>query len=452
MTIYNTNIAKNYALTAGFNSAWAGIREIIQNALDGHDKGHFMRIEHGKARDRSGAWALKVSNEGVTLSTDALVLGFSTKREDSAARGQHGEGLIVGINSLLNFGHEVWIRTGDEAWIAKHVLNENGLEVLVIDIRKQPKRINDFIVEIKGVSPSDWEAYKARLLHFNNKNDPRINLKNGSILLDPKYQNDLFVKGIYVCKLPNNYSFGYNLNIDLNRDREVANPWDLFSTIRELIMEATEKKLFKVEEILTVLNDDSCGESQAFAYTDFYGYSGGFNKMVADHFISQNGEAAMPVTSIGDSQRVEHFGKKGVVVSQSIKNIIEKYVGKLADRLNKSAMDKKTTYSWNDLTENEKKNLVRSIELVSSVEYWLTMNIINVVDFLGDSIKGTAEVVHGGEVKSINLARKILDNESDLLQTLVHEVAHKYGDDSDNNHENNQYRIFAEIISSNLMK
>jgi hypothetical protein len=175
MTIYNTNIAKSYALTAGFNSAWSGIREIIQNALDGHDKGHYMRIEHGKARDRSGDWALKVTNEGVTLSTDALVLGFSTKREDSAARGQHGEGLIVGINSLLNFGHEVWIRTGNEAWIAKHVINENGLEVLVIDIRKQPKRSNDFIVEVKGVSPSDWESYKARLLHFGDKNDSRIN-------------------------------------------------------------------------------------------------------------------------------------------------------------------------------------------------------------------------------------------------------------------------------------
>ena len=444
MTIYQTNIAKDYALTAGFNSAWAGIREILQNALDGHDKGHYMRIEHGKARDRSGAWALKISNEGVALTRDALVLGFSTKRDDPNARGQHGEGLVVGINALLNFDHEVWIRTGTESWNFMHVSNESGLEVLVADIRQQVKKSGDFIVEIKGVTPEEWESYKERILFFGDKSDRRVSLERGTILLDPKYKNNLFVKGIYVCQLPDKYNFGYDLNIALNRDREVADPWLLQSTVKNILMEATEKNLFKVEEVLSVLENEACGESRAFEYAYFDGYNGNFHKLIAENFIEKYGGSAIPVTSIGDSQRVEHFGKKGITVSKAVKNIIEKHAGKLDDIISQSALNVKARYGWCDLDQEEKNNVTKAFGLVLSVEKWLSLDHLNIVDFAGETIKGSAEI-KGGEIKQINLARKILKNKADLLLTLVHEVAHKYGGDGDNEHERQQLRILSEI-------
>lgn len=452
MTIYNTNIAKEYALSAGFNSAWSGIREIIQNALDGHDKGHYMRIEHGKARDRSGEWALKVTNEGVTLTKDALVLGFSTKRDDDSARGQHGEGLIVGINALLNYGHEVWIRTGQEAWIAKHVQNENGLEVLVIDIRKQPKNISDFIVEIKGVTPSDWTSYKERLLFFDDKSDRRISLKTGTILLDPKYKNDLFVKGIYVCQLPGTYNFGYDLNIDLNRDREVADPWELKDNVRNLLMEATEKTLFSVKEILSILEDETSGESQAFSHSLFYGHTGNFHQLITENFLEKNGVSAVPVSSLGDSQRAEHFGRKGIVVNLAVKNIIEKHAGKLDDILSQSAMGVKTHYSWHELENCERNNLQNSVKLISEIENWVSLDFINIVDFVGSFVNGSAKSTERGNVTNINISRKILKDKPQLLKTLVHEVAHKYGSHAEKSHEENQYRILSEIIAINLMK
>lgn len=451
MTIYHTNIAKDYALSAGFGSAWAGIREILQNALDGHDKGYYMRIDHGKARDRSGSWALKVMNEGITLTRDALVLGFSSKRNDASQRGQHGEGLVVGINALLNWGHEVWIRTGDEAWIAKHQRNERGLEVLVIDIRKQPKHINDFVVEIKGVSPQDWESYQERLLFFGDKNDRRISLERGTILLDPKYKNKLFVKGIYVCELPDDYSFGYNLNIHLNRDREVADPWLLTDTIREVIMDATSKNLFKVEEILEVLENENCGESQAFAHCHFWGDPNDFHQKIAENFIEKHGENSLPVSSLGDSQRVEHFGKKGITVSKAIKNIIEKFAGSLDDRLQASALDISKKYGWIELTSQERDNIIKTLGLISEVEDWVSMNILNIVDFVGDSVRGSAKVEEGGYVKEIRLSKSILLDKAQLLRTFVHEVAHKYGDDGENAHEDHQYRILSEIIVRTAM-
>lgn len=458
MTIYNTNVAKDYALGAGFKTSWSGIREIIQNALDGHDKGYTMTIEHGKARDRSGAWALKVVNEGVSLTRDALVLGFSTKRNDASARGQHGEGLIVGINALLNYGHEVWIRTGDEAWIAKHERNDNGLEVLVIDIRKQPKYINNFIVEIKGVSPDEWNRYQTRLLFFNDKREKRIQLEGGTILLDPKYKNSLFVKGIYVCELPGTYNFGYDLNIHLNRDREVADPWDLKYTVRNLLVEAVEKDLFDLEDLWIVLSNEGCGESQAFAHTHFWGSSSHFHKKMAENFCEKYGEDAIPVISMGDSQRVEHFGKRGIIVSKALANIIEKETGELNERLKERSLDVKNTYNWHDLSNQEKNNLQLVIDLVSSIdsEAWLSLDHIYVVDFVGETVNGTAQLQKNDNdfviVRKINISRKILCDRAALLRVLVHEVAHRYGDDGDNNHENEQYRILSEIVVKNLME
>lgn len=450
MTVYQTNIAKEYALTAGFRTAWSGVREILQNALDGHDKGFPMRIEHGKARDRSGIYALKIENNGIALTRDALVLGFSTKRNDYEARGQHGEGLIVGINALLNHGYSVWIRTGDEAWVARHERNERGLEVLVVDIKKQPKFINEFIVEIQGISPEEWDSYREKVLFFGSKSDRRIVLGNGTILLDPKYQNSLFVKGIYVCQLPNDYNFGYDLKINLNRDREVADPWELENTIRNVIMNAVERNLFDLQDIIKVLNNEASGESRAFAYAHFWDVSE-FHRKISSDFVEKHGEDAIPVSSIGDAQRVEHFGKKGITVSKAVRNIIEKIEGQLSERLERRALDVDKFYNWSDLSDKEKRNIWDVGARIHPVEGTNYIDKLQIVDFIGANINGSAEVELIDDIpsiKMIRIARKILLDKAQLVRTFVHEAAHKYAGDGDNRHEQEQYRILSEIVAN----
>lgn len=448
MTIYSTNIAKDYAIGAGFSTAWSGVREILQNGLDGKDRGYFLRISHGKARDRSGSWALKVVNEGITLTRDALVLGFSTKHNDDSQRGEHGEGLVVGINALLNNGHEVWIRTGNEVWQAKYQKNENGLELLVIDIKKQQKFVSDFIVEIKGITPEDWESYQDRLLFFS-ENDKRISCSEGTVLLDSKYKNQLFVKGIYVGQLPDKYTFGYDLSIHLNRDREVANPWDLRTKIRNTIAQSLESGLFSMQEILSVLENDSCGETMAFSEEYWYD-SYDFAKKLAEDFATKHGENAIPVCSIGDSQRAEHFGKKGITVAQAVKKIIEKFTGKLEERLAESALNIKEKYSLAHLTCAEKENIRYVDYLVKLVENESFADILQIVDFVGDNIRGRADT-KDGKLERISIARRIVSDRTKLLQTFVHEVAHKYASDGDAAHTEHQVRILSEIITKEII-
>jgi hypothetical protein len=448
MPTYRTNVARQYGTTAGFNTKWSGIREILQNALDGNDIGYRMRIEHGKARDRSGEWALKVVNEGVTLNTDALVLGFSTKTGRSDQRGEHGEGLIVGMNALLNLGCEVWIRTGDEVWAPKYEISDSGLETLIVDIRKQPKLSGDFIVEIKGVSPEEWEDYKDRMLFFGDKEDKRVEIPYyGTVLMDPKYQNQLFVKGIHVCKLPDNYYWGYDLNIDLNRDREVASPWTLRWKIRDLLISAFDKDLVSLEDVWPILENDDYGESYAIREDEFR-TAAKMHEQFVEVFTEMHGDKAIPVTNIGESQRVEHFGKKGVIVSKAIANILETSLGKLEDRLQEQSLGTQKKYQYSELFYAEHQILHRICDLVSEIEPWFSIDLVNVVDFFGEDVNGT--FCNREDGCEINLAKRIMKDPQQALETLVHEVAHKYGKDAENAHDAAEKRILASIIVSRL--
>jgi hypothetical protein len=445
MKQYNTNIARTYGMTAGFKTKWSGVREIIQNALDGHDLGHDMCIEFGKARDRSGKPAIKVSNAGIGLSQDALVIGFTTKSHDHNARGQHGEGLVVGLNALLNAGCEVWIRTGDEVWIPKHVMSETGLETLVIEIRKQAKVSQDFIVEIKGIAQKEWESYKENILSFDSELEA-IEFHNGRVLTNPKYKNKLFVKGIFVCRLPDDYNWGYDLKVEINRDREVSDPWRLRDTIKALIKDGVDQRKFTIDKIWEILQNDECGEAQCFKYINYDGKTA-FNEAFVERFHELNGEDAIPVNSIGDSQRVEHFGKKGAVVSNTIKKIIEVSSGDLESRLDEGNKKSKFSYSYGDLNEEEKKNFFKIVRLIEGVEHWFSDQHVEIVDFHGENIYGTYK---DGTNPKIKVAKKILDDKQQLITTLVHEVAHRYGGDAEMSHERAKERICSEIIT-NLM-
>lgn len=442
MTFYNTNISKKYGLSSGFRTKWSGVREIVQNALDSHENGNTMTIEHGKARDKSGEWALKISNAGAVLKQDTLVLGFSTKTGDSSQRGEHGEGLVVGINALLNCGCAVWIKNGDEIWVPQHVATDSGVEKLVIDIKKSKQYYDGFLIEIKGVTPQEWEGYKKNLLFFHDEID-KVDFSGGSILFEPKHANKLFVKGIFVSKLPDNYIWGYDLNIPLNRDREVASPWALRDVIKNLLKDGVVSKKFNVENIWELLSNENCGESYCFRYIE-WDPSSEFNDKFVEYFQEQHGEKAIPVTSIGDSARADHHGLKGIVVSQAIRNILEAKMGKLDSKLNQQGLSVKKNYNYGELSEEEKNNLLKIVDAVSEVESWLSLDVINIVDFYGPNIYGSFK---NGR---INLAKHVLMDFEEALITLVHEASHQYGVDGDAHHIESQFKILAKICSKYL--
>ena len=319
------------------------------------------------------------------------------------------------------------------------------MESLIIDIKKQTTKSQDFIVEIKDVSESEWNSYKNKILSFD-KDLKSIRFKQGQVLTDKKYQNKLFVKGIFVCDLPDDYNWGYDLQVSINRDREVSDPWDLRTQIKNIIREGVISKRFSLDDIWEFLSNDSCGEAQCFKHIE-YDHGVGctqFNKAFVDKFYEMNGDDAIPVNSIGDSQRVEHFGKKGAVVSNTIKKIVEQSVGDLESRISEVNLKSLKSYSYSDLDECEKDNFFRIVRLIEGVEHWFSDRNVEIVDFHGKDVKGSYCSVS----EKVKISKSILLDRENLITTLVHEVAHKYGGDAELGHEKAKERICSEIITN----
>lgn len=429
---------------------WESVREIMQNAVDENDKGNTMSIKYteGKGVKIGGSYmegTLEVRNMGSRLSRKNLLLGGSEKRNDKEARGQFGEGMKLAWASLLRLDRRVWIRTGEERWVPELATSKNFDGATVLRIRTAETKDNDDVfVQIQGVTPEDWEGIQDRLLFLRPPEETIGAGGKGRILLDPKHVGKLYVKGIYVCELPDRYRYGYDLaEVKIDRDRKLADPWSLKMAIRDALMEAMEKGRLSVDEVIEVLDDQGCGEANVFDSEEFF-WKTDFHRKVAARFAEVHGDEAAPVSSTGESIEAQHHGMKGVLVTSPLRKVIELDCGKFDERKVRNATDAKKLYGAHELEEDELGALVWAVALVAEEIDGVTLDVIQVVDFVGEKMAGTYS--NTGEGERVRVARKILRDKKELLVTIVHEFTHRYGGDGTVAHRDAQDRVFAGMI------
>jgi len=184
MTRLELSISPNYVRWG----RWEAIREIIQNAKDAEDLGHPMFAKHGQDGTKP---ILIVTNESATLPRESLVLGTSTKQENSQQRGEFGEGYKLALATLLRLKCNVVIYNGKELWEPTLEFSEQfNSRVLVINIT-QPNELsnhNSLEFRVQGITSKDWKQAQERLLFLpGSKAGQTISCENGQILLDPRH-------------------------------------------------------------------------------------------------------------------------------------------------------------------------------------------------------------------------------------------------------------------------
>lgn len=412
MKLYHTNLHRDYGLSAGFNSTWSGLREIIQNGLDGRDKGYELKVSHLGPSDRTRLPRVKVSNDGVVLSTSNLIMGFTTKAGDNDQRGQHGEGLIVGINALLRNNCSIVIRTGNEKWIPKH-LTVNEVPTLVFEIHKMSTYVDKFSVEVRGISKEQWQEYQENILDFTNAKP--LKTAFGSILTDHRFKNKLFVKGIYVGRLPENSNFGWDLPLlDLNRDREVANTWDISRYVRLVLEDSLKQGKVQTNEMFEILCQSDTLESRSFRYLDFVSKNSFYEQMTSS-FEEQHGENAIPCENIAETEEVSRVGLKPIQASVAVKNIIEKVKGTLDEviKAKKSSITK--VYYIPGLPKEERENF--SWCFLKTDPFMDSQCPIRVASFVDDSL----DAVYKDETIYVN--KKLLSKKYKILKAILEKEA-----------------------------
>lgn len=402
--------------------AWEGIRELVQNGKDAETEfGAPLKVTHLNG-------TLRIENEGAELSREALLFGTSSKTDRSDMIGKFGEGLKLGILALVRAGHNVKIRTADQVWTAYIARSERyDADVLCFDCvggRENKKRVR---VEIDNVSATEWERLKERFLFLTKaKKDARVETSRGDLLLGDKHKGEIFVKGIFVQYDPR-LNAGYNFcNIEVDRDRKMVSSWDLQWHCGQIWAEAAAKRPDLMNPLFSLMLDgkaDVAGLEHNAAYAPDK-----VKTAIAETFASKFGKNAVPVANLAESAEVEHLGRCGVVVSKPLGALLAATLGS-KEELQKQMREEVTrTLSWSDMTDTQKANLQDNIALIGKVREGCTLDLIDVVEFRSDNLRGQFK---DGRIL---LASRVVADRDQCLATLVHEFSHRNGADGEKGH------------------
>ena len=407
---------------------WEGVRELIQNAKDGETQLHAkMSVEHDPATS-----TLTVTNDGVTLPHEALLLGHTTKLGDKNTIGQFGEGLKIGLLAIVRAGHAVAIRNGAESWTPILIKSPRfGCEVLAVDVAPAGRGAARLSVAVAGVTAEAWAEYRARFLFLAKPvKDEVVRVASGALLTGDRFRGRLYVKGIFVQEKPD-LRYGYDLDdADVDRDRKMIEGWD-----RDRKLAAIWNRALGKQPSLTAAFGDLLAEEAADV--KYIGEGGvayvpdAVAAKLAGAFVRQHGRKAIPVANIAEAADIEHLGRRGVVLPKGLMAVIAGKVGSFQSVQADLANEVVRKLSWSELTPAMRGNLARALDLVRLTGEDVPLDLVDVVEFRSDDIDGMFAPGKGGR---ISLAARVVRDAGECLATMIHEVAHRRGHDGDKGH------------------
>lgn len=232
---------------AGSWSPADAIRELLQNARDAQvtDSENDYKVVYSPETR-----VLRIANRKSSLGFRTLLLGNTSKSDDSKTIGTHGEGYKVATNVLLrnNLGVAIYNYLNKEKWTARVKRSRiYGTKVGCFTIQKNSaKSIDNYslVFEVSDVSPELWEEVRQNSLFLLSDEELGETVKGetGTALLSPKFKGKLYVGGLYVCQR-DQFQYGWDIapsEIALDRDRALVDSFDLKMIVSRIIMSTND--------------------------------------------------------------------------------------------------------------------------------------------------------------------------------------------------------------------
>lgn len=244
----------------GHWSWWQGVRELLQNAIDTKDFDVDFDYRGGK---------ISIVSRGGSVPTKALLLGATTKRDDSSTIGKFGEGMKLGFLVLLREGAEVAMENGKDLWVPEivhdDVMDANVLAVNICEGVLDDRDPNVVTIKIQGIPTHAMEEI---MDNYAPTTDREIVIENSrgkaykkiwnrdenGICNDDNQEEDdegnamggdcnLFVNGLFVTRVQGNFKFDYDFKpaaFVLDRDRDSANTYEVKYEATKLLSESDD--------------------------------------------------------------------------------------------------------------------------------------------------------------------------------------------------------------------
>lgn len=296
------------------------IRELFQNAIDQETQCPGNNIDWNYD---SHAEKLTISNKTSVLTMNTLLLGQTSKANDSSTIGQFGEGYKIATLVLLRNDKQITFYNygAREIWRPRFVNSRKfGTKVLTFFIEKVSVWNHvpdaDLTIEIAGITPDEYynEIVPSNLM-LRADYDVVESTCYGDVLDLP---GKVFVNGLYVCDYEP-YTYGYNFKpeyIKLDRDRKMVSDFDL-RWMASKMWSASEDS----EKVMTMVAE---GKADV-VYLGDVSWSSKWRDIAADTFKSIYGPEAIPVTSQAELDSVP-AGYKGVVVNSAYNDLIKRSI------------------------------------------------------------------------------------------------------------------------------
>ena len=231
MRKYELSISADYVPEWGITEA---VREYFQNSIDEEtrDSGNKMFFDYDRENQ-----TIQIGNKHSDLDIKTLLFGVTTKNNDSAMIGNHGEGYKIATVVLLRLGKTVVFQNycRREIWRPRLVKSRKYGGVLVptffVDTEAIWKQVpeHSLIIEVGGVTEEEYEQIRAANLHLQQPGPKRKDTSYGGILEGEEFKGKIFVAGLYICSEP-----ALDIGIDfkpkvvrLERDRSMVNSFDV---------------------------------------------------------------------------------------------------------------------------------------------------------------------------------------------------------------------------------
>jgi len=411
---------------------YEGIREIIQNGIDGEQEyGCELKVNYtpnGK---------LAVENIGGSIPKEALLIGFTTKRDNTKLIGKFGEGLKLGVLALLRAGNTVKIKNNGEIWTPVIEQSDNfNAEVLKFKITKVKKPAKGLRVLIGGISRERWNRHKRSFLVLKKKNKSMIQTYHGDLLTDPKHTGRIYVKGIEV-EWHDDLVFGYNFkDVDIDRDRKMIASWDLEYKMGQILGAVMNKGYKYKRKIYQMLKSGARDVKRL----DYAGVDVG--AAMLKEFEKEHGNGSIPVATPSEAKEVGHYGKRGVVVPEALASVVKTKLGNMDEIKQKLCNATYTVVHLPELSENQRANYCKAISMVRKVKAVDEFKI-QIVSYKDNTL---GQYVAG----NVRIGTKALETLKEALCTLVHELCHGYGTDGEKSFVSQVEYMLAEIAIANM--
>lgn len=239
----------------GHWSWWEGARELMQNAIDTQD--FDIDFEWGNTGD------LTIISRGGSIPTSALLLGATTKRDDSSTIGKFGEGMKLGFLVLLREGAEIAMENGKDLWVPKIIHDDTfGANVLSVNVCEGVLDANNpdtVKIKIQGIPrhaleeiADNYAPMTEREVYLENSRGKAYSKiwnrddENQNETEDGEYEGgacNLFVNGLFVTRVEGNFRFDYDFKPDaftLDRDRNSASTFEVKYEANKLLSESDD--------------------------------------------------------------------------------------------------------------------------------------------------------------------------------------------------------------------